>query len=495
MEMMMRAAGSGGKVSEKVVTAGFGYGFATQQNPSWNLDKILLATGGRLAAGASHASFRSISTDSRTVKPGDMFLALSGVNYDGASFVDAALKKGAIGIVINKPLAGLSIPVVVVADTLTALGDLAAYRRAWIRGLKVLAVTGSSGKTTVKDMAASILSGHGKVIKTNKNFNNLIGLPLSVLPVSYHHDFAVLEMGMNAPGEIARLTEIADPDVACINNIHPAHLAGLGDVAGVARAKGELFANCRSSSTLVANIDDPMVRRLARKCKQKMITFGRRKEAAVRATHIHNNGVSGSSFTLHIDAKKIRVRLNALGEHNVLNSLAAAAMTWAVGEDIAQIAAGLETFTPADKRLQCIQLRNGLRVVNDSYNANPASMRAALTAVQKLGKGEQRIAVLGDMLELGDFSIEAHTQIGEATASLGFDFLLAVGDYAKTMVAAARKAGMENDRAVPFSNKKDLSAFLEERLAADSIVSGDLLLLKGSRGMQMEKILEYLRCI
>ena len=494
MEMMMRAAGNDDVMPEKLINTGFGYGFATQQNPSWNLEQILLATGGRLSAGECHASFCGISTDSRTVKAGDIFLALAGVNYDGTRFVNDALKKGAAGVIVNGPLPAFSasIPVVVVNDTLAALGDLAAYRRSIMRNLKVLAVTGSSGKTTVKDMAASILSTCGRVIKTSKNYNNLIGLPLSLLPVSYSHDFAVLEMGMNAPGEIARLTEIADPEVACINNVHPAHLEGLGDIAGVARAKGELFVHCRSSAALVVNIDDPYARRLSRKSTQELITFGRRKDAAIRATHIHNNGVSGSSFTLHIDSKKKRVRLGALGEHNVLNGLAAAAMAWAVGADISQIAAGLEKFTPADNRLQLIQLRNGLQVVNDSYNANPASMRAALTAVQKLGKGKKRIAVLGDMLELGDFSIAAHAEIGEAAARQGFDFLVTIGDYAKTMAVAARKAGMKQDRAVALANHKDVAALLKELLAINSIAAGDLLLLKGSRGMKMEKIVELL---
>ncbi|NOX24933.1 MAG: UDP-N-acetylmuramoyl-tripeptide--D-alanyl-D-alanine ligase [Deltaproteobacteria bacterium] len=491
---MMRAAGDGGKISGsgRVVTAGFGYGFATLENPSWSLHDILLATGGRLAAGKAHAGFRCISTDSRTVKPGDIFLALAGENYDGMAFVDDAVKNGAAGIIVNEPQPDLSLPVVVVSDTLAALGDLAAYRRANRRDLKVLAVTGSSGKTTVKDMAAAILAKRGRVIKTRKNFNNLVGLPLSLLPVSYCHDFAVLEMGMNAPGEIARLTEIADPDIACINNIHPAHLAGLGSINGVASAKGELFAHSRTSTILVVNIDDPMVRRLARNSKSKMISFGRRRGAAVRATHIHNDGVLGSSFTLHIANEKIRLRLGALGEHNILNSLAAAAMAWAAGADIVQIAARLTKFTPAKDRLQFMELANGLRLVNDSYNANPASMRAAMTAVQRLGKGEQCIAVLGDMLELGKFSTEAHAQIGEAAASQGFSYLLAVGDYAKTMAAAARKAGMKKDRAMAFTVKEDAAACLQKLLAAGLLTAGDLLLLKGSRGMKMEKIIGML---
>ncbi len=489
MEMMMRTAADSGKQCGRVVNVGFGYGFATSQEPSWSLDQVLLATGGRLLSGKAHACFRSIVTDSRIIKPGDLFLALSGERYDGACFAEDAVKNGAVGVISSRPVE-VPVSLVIVDDTLQALGDLAAYRRSLLHDAQVLAVTGSSGKTTVKDMVACIMTACGKVIKTQENFNNLIGLPLSLLPMSYSHDFAVLEMGMNVPGEIARLTEIADPQVACINNVHPAHLVGLGNLDGVAKAKGELFVNSRSSTILVVNIDDPMVRRLARKRKNKKITFGRHKGAAVRATHIYNRGEQGTSFTLHIASEKVRVHLGALGEHNVLNGLAAAAMSWATGANMMQIATGLEQFTPEDKRLQLMDLANGVRVVNDSYNANPASMRAALTVVQKLGKGIRRIAVLGDMLELGEFSIEAHGQIGEAAARQGFDYLLAVGDYAKTMVVAARKAGMAKSRAIALVGKLDVVTLLEDLLTQNRIAAGDLVLLKGSRGMKMEEIVD-----
>ena len=484
--------------------AGFGYGFATLQNPSWTLDQILLATGGRLAAewGSRSAArtredspvFRSISTDSRTITPGDIFLALSGENFDGFAFTAQAISLGASGLIVDRPLDPMPpVPVIIVQDRLRALGDLAAYRRALIKNMKVLAITGSSGKTTVKDMTASILGLCGKTIKTQGNFNNLIGLPLSLLPANYLHDFAVLEMGMNAPGEIARLTEIADPDVACITNVHPAHLAGLGSIEGVARAKGELFAGCRDSATLVVNQEDPLIRKMVRGVRKKMIRFGFRQESTVRATRIVACGQEGLAFTLHLGGQTARVRLRAIGKHNVLNALAAAATAYAAGIGIDKIVSGLEAFSPVANRLGLCQLPCGLQVINDSYNANPSSMNAALLTVAMIKKGERTVAVLGDMLELGDFSAEAHAALGSMVAQQGFDYLCAVGEYAGVMVAAARKAGMTSKTARLCTDKEEAAAFIKGLLASGHLQPNDLILVKGSRGMRMEQVIAALK--
>jgi len=484
-------------------SAGFGYGFATLQNPSWTLDQILLATGGRLLSGGAlrggsqaangHGCFRSISTDSRTITPGDLFLALSGENYDGLSFAAQAVSRGAAGLIVSRPVEPLPpVPVVLVGDCLQALGDLAAYRRSMIKRVKVVAITGSSGKTTVKEMTASILGQCGKTIKTKGNFNNLVGLPLSLLPINYRHDFAVLEMGMNIPGEIARLTEIADPDVACITNIHPAHLAGLGSIQGVARAKGELFAGCRGSATLAVNLEDPLVRKMARGLRKKMVGFGFRREARVRGTRIMALGQQGVAFTLDLDGQKARVRLRAIGRHNVLNALAAAAMAYAAGADFGKIVSGLEAFAPGENRLGICLLPCGLQVINDSYNANPASMNAALATVAMLRKGERTVAVLGDMLELGDFSPKAHAELGAMVAAQGFDYLCALGEYAETMVIAARQAGMPARRARQFKAKDEAAAFITGLLESGKLKNGDLVLVKGSRGMRMEQVIAAL---
>lgn len=493
MEALMSSMQNRFAGSTKIVEAGFGYGFATKENPSWTLDQILLATGGRLVSGIAHAGFRSISTDSRAIRPGDMFLALVGDSFDGSAFIGQAIKKGAAGVIVSSPIESyLPVPVVQVADTLKALGDLARYRRDLLRGLKVIALTGSSGKTTVKEMTAAILKKRGNVIKTKGNFNNLVGLPLSLLPVNYRHDYAVLEMGMNRPGEIARLTDIADPDIVCINNVQAAHLKGLGSIEGVAAAKGELFETCRSSAVLVVNLEDPLVRKIANKFKGAKVTFGQRAKADVRFTHVVVKGQSGIDFTLHIGSQKARVHLNAVGEHNVLNSLAAAAMAHAARAEISEIVSGLESFTSQSNRLGFQELSGGLTVINDSYNANPASMQAALTTVQGIRKGNRTVAVLGDMLELGECSELEHSQIGELAAWSGFDYLFAVGAFADTMVVAARNAGMSSDRAMKFQTKKDLAKHIAELFEKNNLSRGDLVLVKGSRGMRMEEVIDEL---
>jgi UDP-N-acetylmuramoyl-tripeptide--D-alanyl-D-alanine ligase len=490
---MTRARGTasnGAEVSR--ISADFGYGFATVQDPVWSVSQLLLATGGRFLGGQPELRFRSISTDTRTVGAGDLFLALTGERFDGHQFIGDAVRKGAAGVIVSRlPESLPPVTVILVEDTLRALGDLAAYRRSLLPHLRVVAITGSSGKTTVKEMVAAILGRKHKVLKTHGNFNNLVGLPLSLLPVGYRHDVAVLEMGMNQAGEIARLAEIADPDVACINNVQEAHLAGLGSIEGVARAKGELFAGLKSWGKLAVNEDDRRVRALARRCPQEKITFGRSPRAFVRATRIHNCGEEGMAFTLHLGPERTRVRLQVFGLHNVANALAAAAVAYGVGVRLPEIAAGLASFTSGDKRLQILEVE-GLKVVNDTYNANPASVLAALEALQGLSRGRRTVVALGDMLELGRQSVAAHQFVGEAVARLGFDYLFTVGEFAEAVTEAARKAGMAADRLRRFTDKKEIAAALHQLRQAQELQPGDWLLIKGSRGMQMEKIIAEL---
>jgi UDP-N-acetylmuramoyl-tripeptide--D-alanyl-D-alanine ligase len=500
-----------------------------RKKQTWTLDQVLLATSGRILAlpaekfgkkgckdapvSLSAISFQKISTDTRTISPGDLFLALVGENFDGTDFIPEAIRKGAIGLVVNSskcdaalamirnlPIPGNRriLPVVLVDDTLSALGDLAAYRRSLMQDLKVIAITGSSGKTTVKEMAASIISRKFSTLKTQGNFNNLIGLPLTLLGVEDHHQVAVLEMGMNQPGEIGRLTEIADPDVAIIVNIHQAHLSGLKNIAGVAKAKAELFANTKSWSTLVVNNDDPLVRTAARGHRQEKISFaatplGRRHGGKLRATRINNLGPAGMIFTLHIGRERERVRLRAIGSHNVGNGLAAAALAHAAGMNIKEIAAGLQAFHGYDKRAQILSRPLlGLRIINDAYNANPASMQAAIETLSTLKQDQRAIAVLGDMLELGDYSTEAHQVLGRSIARTDIEYLAAIGEYGSEVVKAAQDAGMGTDRARVFPGKKEIAAWLTKLTRSGALTPGDWLLLKGSRSMRMETLLNDL---
>lgn len=469
----------------------FGYGFATAQNPAWSMSQVLLATGGMLIHGRSDVIFRSISTDSRTLEAGDLFLALAGDRFDGHDYIDKALQNGAAGMIVSKPPEHAPpIPLISVKDTLRTLGDLAGYRRSQMPRLQVIGITGSSGKTTVKEMVATILQKKFRVLKTQGNFNNLVGLPLSLLPVDYAHDVAVLEMGMNRPGEIARLAEIADPDIGCIANVQDAHLAGLKDIRGVAEAKGELFSGMKAWGKLAVNIDDRNVRRLANRHSHEKILFGRGKKAMVRATQIRNCGEKGMRFNLHIGSQKERILLRSLGEHNVMNALAAAAITRGMGLSLSQITLGLSLFKPYDKRMQVEHAACGIKVVNDTYNANPSSMLAALQALKGLSRDNKTIVVLGDMLELGKQSVAAHRYVGESAASIGFDYLFAVGSYAGTVVSAARDAGMTAEQAQLFATKDAIADTLRRFMHDGTIQKGDWILVKGSRGMRMEVIVE-----
>jgi UDP-N-acetylmuramoyl-tripeptide--D-alanyl-D-alanine ligase len=303
---------------------------------------------------------------------------------------------------------------------------------------------------------------------------------------------AVLEMGMNRPGEIARLTEIADPDIACIVNVQEAHLEGLGDIQGVARAKNELFAGLKPEGTVAVNLDDEIVRSLSEKLTQKKITFGCNPDALVHATDIESLGQNGMSFSLHIGSETRQVTIRGIGKHNVSNSLAAAAMAYGIGSDIDEIATGLSAFMPYDKRSCVERLESGIQVLNDCYNANPASMLAGLNTLKDLKKDNCAVAVLGDMLELGTKSEVAHRRLGQAVFDLNIDFLAAYGSQSKNIISGALDAGMDQEAAKHFNNKKDLVSWLKLLQQENKIKAKDWFLIKGSRGMRMEEVLDLL---
>ncbi|MCI5164837.1 MAG: UDP-N-acetylmuramoyl-L-alanyl-D-glutamate--2,6-diaminopimelate ligase [Candidatus Electrothrix sp. GM3_4] len=485
----------------------------------WTIPHLLKALqGGKIIRwGNPSGLFDRISTDTRTLAQGDIFVALAGENFDGHDYLQTAVEAGAAVVIVQQEVDKDDLPehVVVfqVPDTLIALGQLAAYRRRLLgRELPLVAITGSCGKTTVKEMTAAIFSryfgetetadvitaGIDPVLKTEGNFNNLIGLPLSLLPVNAFHKIAVMEMGMNQFGEIERLTEIADPDIACITNVQAAHLEGLGSIAGVAQAKGELFAGMRPDTVAVVNYDDPYVRRLP-KNSEKIIGFactpaGRRHKPTVRATRIKDLGAEGMRFTLHIGDWRRRINVRAPGMHNVSNCLAAAAMAHAGGVAPESIIVALSDFQSTDKRMQMMTLPGGVRVLNDCYNANPASMVAALRTVSSFGENQKntckRIALLGDMLELGEGADAAHAEVGRQAAELGYDRLAVTGSFAKQIAQGACEAGMAEERVHVFTDTHDMADWLYQEMIQAEVAAGDWLLLKGSRGMRMEIVLQ-----
>jgi len=468
----------------------------------WKLEWVQQITGARLLAPVTtNVTFNNISTDTRSITPGDLFVALKGENFDGATFAQRAVEKGGAGLLVNctpdgkePPVAFQpSVPILLVPDTLAALGRLASALRCWYSHLRVVAITGSSGKTTVKEMTSAILGQSHTILKTEGNFNNLIGLPLTLLRLKPEHEIAVLEMGMNRPGEIARLTEIADPDVACIVNVQEAHLEGLGDILGVARAKNELFTGLKPEARILVNLDDEIVSSLAEKLSQEKITFGCHQNAFIRASAIQSLAEEGMEYTIHVGADTRRVVISSLGRHNVTNSLAAAAMAYGCGSSIDEITRGLEAFRPYDKRARVEKLPSGIKVLNDCYNANPASMAAAFKTMLDVKQGRQAVAVLGDMLELGAQSDTAHAALGKAVQEHGFDFLAAYGSKAEIIVASAINAGMAPVAAQKFNSKPELASWLHKLLQDGKIKAGDWFLIKGSRGMRMEEVIELLR--
>ncbi|MEO8605838.1 MAG: UDP-N-acetylmuramoyl-tripeptide--D-alanyl-D-alanine ligase [bacterium] len=443
----------------------------------WTGQEIATATGAAAGAEASPAACLAVSTDTRHLAVGALYVALRGAHHDGHAFAAAALSGGATAVLVEQLPPGVEPRrAFVVADTLRALGDLAAFtRRRW--GGRVVAITGSNGKTTTKEMLGAICEAAepGRVLRTHGNLNNLIGLPLTLLRLDGSETTAVLEMGMNAFGEIARMTEIAAPDVGVITNVGPAHLEGVGNLSGVARAKGELFAGMTAAGAIAVNMDDPHVVRAAADFSGRRIEFGRGR--TVRAEAIDDRGVDGVAFTLSIGAAQASIRLHGAGAHNVQNALAASAVAHALGIEIGVIAAGLAVAEQPKMRMQVIRLRNGVTLINDAYNANPASTEAALDAV---GRTPGRaIAVLGEMRELGDDSAALHGRVGAHAAAAGVEWLIAAGPGVETLADGARRAGN-----IEVSVCSDAAA--AAALIATRWQRGDVILIKGSRGPDEE---------
>jgi UDP-N-acetylmuramoyl-tripeptide--D-alanyl-D-alanine ligase len=455
---------------------------------TWRLHDVVRATGAEVVRRGSAAEFARVATDTRTLAGGELFVALKGERHDAHGFVPEAAAAGARGVLVERAVDGAGaggLTVLAVRDTLRALQDLAAAERRR-RAPCVLGITGSNGKTTTKEMLAAILvaaGGTAAVLKTQGNLNNLVGVPLTLLGLGGRERWAVVEMGMNAPGEIWRLTEIADPDVGIITNVGPAHLAGLGTVAGVARAKGELFARMRRGATAVVNADDPLVAALGDAFPGRVVRFGAGTDVAAEDVRLDDSGAA--AFRLCLGATTVEVRLRIPGRHNVQNALAAAAAAASLGIGAEIVAAGLAAAEPVGNRMRVVTLPTGVTILNDSYNANPASVAAALRSLAD-ARATRRIAVLGDMLELGAASAEHHRAIGRLAARAGVDALYLFGEHAADTAAGAAEALPAEAIHVAASH-----ATIAEGIAR-SAAPGDWILVKGSRGQRMEEVVRLL---
>jgi UDP-N-acetylmuramoyl-tripeptide--D-alanyl-D-alanine ligase len=422
------------------------------------------------------------SIDSRTVGKGELFFAVKGERLDGHDFVDAALEKGAVAAVVRSDQwhrYSWTSRILVVDDTLVALQTLAtAVRKVW--GKPLVGVTGSAGKTTTKEAIAHVLSVRFRVLKSEGNFNNHFGLPLMLLKLQPEHDVAVIEMGMSHAGEIRALARIAQPEIGVVTNVAPVHLEFFDSLASIARAKYELIESLPSSGTAVLNADDEYVSQFGRDFKGKVVRYGTRAGSDVYAENIKSRGAEGSEFDVVIAGAREHVCLPLVGEHNVLNALAAVAVGLARGLKLQEAVGALATLSAADKRGQVLQLGN-ITVINDCYNSNPKALNAMVDALTAMN-AKRRIVVAGEMLELGPAGEEMHRTAGQHAAEKKIDVLIGVRGLAQAMVESAQNAGTQAEF---LTTPEEAGEWLARETRA-----GDVVLLKASRGVKLEKALE-----
>ena len=427
------------------------------------------------------------SIDTRTIRSGELFFAVKGERLDGHDYVSVALEKGAVAAVVQRNELHRypdKTRLLAVDETLVALQALAtAVRKVW--GKPLVGVTGSAGKTTTKEAIAHVLAARFRVLKSEGNFNNHFGLPLMLLKLEPEHDIAVIEMGMSHAGEIRALAKIARPEIGVVTNVAPVHLEFFDSIAGIARAKYELIESLPASGTAVLNADDEYVSQFGRDFKGKVITYGTRATADVRSENIETRGAEGSEFDVVLAGGREHARLPLVGEHNILNALAAVAVGLARGLKASEAVAALASLAPPDKRGQVLQLGN-ITVINDCYNSNPKALRAMVDALAAM-KAERRIVVAGEMLELGPAGEEMHRAAGQHAAEKKIDVLIGVRGLAQAMVDGAQQFGTQAEFVATPEEAGDW--------LAREVRDGDLVLLKASRGVKLEKALEIWRAL
>lgn len=475
------------------------------------LEDILKATRGKVLSGERGVQFSGVSTDSRMIKEGDIFIALKGERFDGHDFIGDVISKGASGAIVEREVKFTvyhsPFTIIIVQDTLRALQDIAHSVRMRY-DIPVIGVTGSNGKSTTKEMIASILSEKWRILKNEGNINNHIGVPLTLLKIMSEHEAVVTEMAMRGVGEIRRLAEIAMPTIGIITNIGPAHLETLGGIDNVAKAKAELLEVINEEGTAILNYDDPYLRGLDLSgYKGWVVNFGFGDDTDVRAVKVRLKGLS-STFSIVVKTnildyllpsvmlpstapvigKKRELKIEGIhlpvpGRHNIYNALAAVSVAFSLGFDQETIKKGLEHFRPLPMRSEVIHI-GGRKVINDAYNSNPESLEAALQILINISDKGKTIAVLGDMLELGNYKDRAHRELGSKIVNLGIDELITVGDLMKYAAEAAQRGGMRSERIHICRNPEEAKMVLR-----DISKEGDTILIKGSRAMEMEKIL------
>lgn len=449
---------------------------------SISIHDILLATGGTLLCGQESDTISAVCTDTRALSQNGLFVPLVGERFDAHDFIEAAFAGGCTAALTARKDIKKEKTLIYVADTRRALGDLASfYRRQF--NIPVVAVTGSVGKTTVKELTAAVFSSRLQVLKTAGNFNNEIGLPLTLFRLDDSHQIAITEMGMSGFGEIDTLASIATPDIGIVTNIGVSHIEKLGSQENIYKAKSELFRHIKPGGTVILNYDDPILRAHRGEIPCKTFTVGLTSDCDLTATHIISQADS-VSFTVICGNETVPVTLSFPGEHNVTNALLACAAGLCVNISLADAAKALETYVPDDRRMQLIDC-NGITVINDCYNAAPDSMKAALRVL--CAQSGRKIAVLGDIKELGKHTKPAHTAIGQFAAEQKIDVLFTLGEFGKMIAEGAVSGGLKPECVCSFDDITLLCDALTK-----FIKPGDTVLVKASRAMQLERVTMHL---
>ncbi|QTA84057.1 UDP-N-acetylmuramoyl-tripeptide--D-alanyl-D-alanine ligase [Desulfonema magnum] len=465
---------------------------------TWTTDEILHATGGELLLGETEHYFSGISIDSRKISNDNLFVAIKGEVHDGHRFIQSVIKQGGRGLIIDENKANelpraewreKGVVCIAVTDTTTALGDLAAFNRRR-SDVSVVAITGSNGKTTTRKMTATVVAQRFSTLSSRGSFNNEIGLPLTLFNLEDSHEWAVLELGMNNPGEISKLADICLPDIGVITNIGPAHIGKLGSMEGIMNAKGELLEKISPGGIAILNADDPRVLKLKTRnseleTRNKIILFGLSRDSLIRAISVKEEK-TGVSFTLSLPTESIPIHLGNPGTFMVSNALAAASVGYALGLSAQEIKTGLEAFEPVRGRMNHLKTKQGISIIDDTYNANPGSMEAAIMALRSLKGAGRGIFVSGDMRELGEYAESMHRKLGSLASGTEVAKLYVTGEFAEAVATGARDKGMESCN-IFIGTKREI---IEDLIA--SLKPDDCVLVKGSRAMKMEEIINAL---
>jgi UDP-N-acetylmuramoyl-tripeptide--D-alanyl-D-alanine ligase len=475
-------------------------GEAGPEQPALRLSAGWIATlmRGAVTSGDVEREFGDVSIDTRTLKSGDLYIGVRGERFDGADFADDAIAAGAAGVVVPRGRGGSGAtssvaqparePVVIeVDDTTAALQDLAhGIRKA--SGTKVVAITGSAGKTTTKEVTSEFLEARYRVVRNRGNFNNHIGLPLSLIALRQRPDMAVVELGMNHSGEISTLVRVAEPDVRVWTNVGEAHLGFFASLDAIADAKAEILESAAATTLLVANADDSRIAARTSAFRGRVVTFGIDRDADVRATAIVDRGVDGTSARVTARRGVVDISTPLIGRSNLANVLAAIAVAEEFGVPLDEVKSRAARLRPAAHRGEILRLPGDITIVDDSYNANPTATKQAL-GVLTAAAASRRIAVIGEMLELGDRSAELHDGVGRAAAGAGVDLLLAVGGApARALADGAIAAGMPASSVQYFETSDEAAGAVVAQ-----VKTGDLVLVKGSRGVKTDRVVERLR--